>query len=167
MSKALSRLGADRSGVRLLLHLQSRYQRKFLQRLKYSVGDGLTLSDSSEYSVDDRLPSLPTVDAQKIRAAAVEASSLELGTVVSVDVLSIQISSTPTLPEDAQDTFYDSELLCLVLRAKRNGLMATSLYVWRGTAHRHSPEEDQKLDDLASRYRAPIVRYWLCWVSLD
>jgi len=71
---------------------------------------------------------------------------------ISIDVLLLVGSSSKALTMPC-DTFYSSDLLCIVLRSKHGGVVDTDLILWRGKHNLAGEAEENKVKELESRYR--------------
>ena len=75
---------------------------------------------------------------------------------ISVEVLSItDDSKTITINPKEQHILYSTELLAVVLRSKKGGLVTTELVIWKG---KHCSEDgSDKIVELEKRYRTSAV----------
>lgn len=74
---------------------------------------------------------------------------------ISIDILQLSASSSKALSLPC-DTFYSSDLLCIVLRSKQGGVVDTELVVWRGRHNLAGDAEEKKIKELESRYRTRV-----------
>lgn len=77
---------------------------------------------------------------------------------ISVDVMIIDGPSSTALSTDI-NIFYDGEIIAIIHRKKSvsSGLVATSLWAWKGKGSQMGDAEERKLKELASRYGTSVV----------
>ena len=77
---------------------------------------------------------------------------------ISVEVLSLLGTTASPLAKDAH-VFYDSEMLVIIHRAKvkSSGLVASTVWAWRGQRAKPGEREMGKAQELARRYGTTLV----------
>ena len=77
---------------------------------------------------------------------------------VSIDVVSI-VGSTSVAISNNTSTFYDTEILAVIQRAKvkSSGLVDTKVWGWVGKDAEVGLKEEKALGDLAKRYGTKLV----------
>jgi hypothetical protein len=106
--------------------------------------------------VDDPLPQVDIDSLVEARSHSV--SSNENTQTISVDVMTIT-GTTATAVSREPNVFYDTEVLAIIHRSKSksSGLVATTVWGWRGKKCHFGEREERKLQDLSKRYGTSIV----------
>lgn len=112
------------------------------------------MSANAHSSSAIRMQDLPPV--KSFRGPTPSVPQITFEQYVSVDVLSItDDAKAETVPPKEQHIFYSTELLAIVLRSKKGGLISTEIVIWRG---KHCSEDGrEKVSELENRYRASVM----------
>ena len=103
---------------------------------------------------------LPVVDVKSLLMAPTSPVTLDSSLqTISVDVMAITGNSATSFG-DKLNIFHDTEILAIIHRtkSKSTGLASTTVWGWQGRQRQLDTREEQKLQDLAKRYGASVVR---------
>ncbi|KAJ7594408.1 hypothetical protein C8J56DRAFT_926702 [Mycena floridula] len=102
---------------------------------------------------------LPSVDIKYLLNSVVQNAKPDPDVhSISVEVISITPNANVTVSTDS-NVFHDTERLAIVHRtkSKSKGLVATTVWGWRGKQSLGGEKEDRKLQDIARRYGCVLI----------
>ncbi|KAH8926932.1 hypothetical protein BT69DRAFT_1294437 [Atractiella rhizophila] len=129
-----------------------------LQRQKskqsFSVQRTVSAQDDATFKVPP-IGRLPTTNIQTFYLRR-PLPSTDYGTTISTESFAISASTSVPVPHDPA-TFYESELIAIVHRYKKDTLANTRVFSWQGLRWHDDGKAKKRLGELAARYRATII----------